>query len=271
MIIEPDLIHHWKFEALCVAVGDAGAYRALLRLWGYAQARKQWIFPLDALKLASICGLREDAAGFWEHMTGRAGWIEAKGGGWFELRGWANLNRSMIQAWCSKTKRLAWMDEYDAALKDGEGSCDGGAVEVGRSYDAPYDPSCEAPGDASYDGTNRGDRGDGMDRGEGGEIEKMDAGAPPPALSLSTSSMSPTAPLCSLEEAIAHAPMCRLSADAAMIWWHTRNSTGWFKATAGGGAPKRVVSWQSDMASARDWAEERAQGRKQKERMALRL
>lgn len=65
-------------------------------------------------------------------------------------------------------------------------------------------------------------------------------------------------PLVSLQAAIAHASMVRMTPKAAEHWWHTRNSAGWTKGSTGGGAPRRITSWQSDMATSRDWAEEAA-------------
>jgi hypothetical protein len=277
MIVEPDFIHHWKFEALCTAVGDGLAAKALLRLWGYAQSRKQWIFPLDALKLASICGVREDLEGFWSHMTGRAGWIEARGGGWFELRGWAHLNRAMIQAWCTKTKRLPWMDDYDAAMSAVK-AADAPVVVVAVSGDEMAKAggeSCGGSGGAAYDATNRGD---GIEEIEeikiiekieviGGreETEGKAAGERPPAELQSR---------CSLEQAIAYGPMCQLSAQGAAFWWHTRNATDWYRASAGGGPGRKVTSWQSDMSTSRHWAEAGAEKQREKEgkrRVVVRL
>lgn len=63
-------------------------------------------------------------------------------------------------------------------------------------------------------------------------------------------------PLCTLQQAIAQAPMARMSVKAAEHWWHTRNSAGWTKGSTGGGAPRRITSWQSDMATSREWAED---------------
>jgi hypothetical protein len=279
MILETDFLTHWKFEALCGVIGDAKAFRALIRLWTHAQVRKQWVFPLDALKLASICGVREDMEGFWEHMTGRAGWVEAKGGGWFELRGWANINRSMIQAWCTKSKRLPWMDEYEAAVAEANpaaealstpvakadapavasgGSCDPGKGEAGGSYDAPRDPSYDATN--RRDGREEMDRGDGIDRME--ETEAKAGEGKPPAVSQAQ---------CTLEQAIAYGPMCHLSPEAAAFWWHTRNAADWHRGTAGGGPSRKVTSWQSDMASSRHWAEAGVEKQREKRRAAVRL
>jgi hypothetical protein len=252
MIIENDLIYHWKFEALCAAISELQAYRVLHRLWGYAQARKQWIFQMDPLKLASICAVRENVDAFWEHMTGRAGWVEDKGGGWYELRGWANVNRSMINAWTTKTKRLPWMDEYEAARAKGEAPAEIPVVAAGRSADGSADASrdrLKVPAQASQDPTHRGDRSE--EREEMDEIdgrEEKDGVMPKPG------GQEPPA-VCTMEQAMAYGPMCQLSPEGAAFWWHTRNAADWYRGTAGGGPLRKVSSWQSDMATSRAWAE----------------
>jgi hypothetical protein len=59
--------------------------------------------------------------------------------------------------------------------------------------------------------------------------------------------------------------MVRMTPKAAEHWWHTRNAAGWTKGSTGGGAPRRITSWQSDMATSRDWAEDAvAKARQQK-------
>jgi hypothetical protein len=72
-------------------------------------------------------------------------------------------------------------------------------------------------------------------------------------------------PLVTLQAAIAHAPMVRMTPKAAEHWWHTRNAAGWTKGSTGGGAARRITSWQSDMATSREWAEDAvAKARQQK-------
>lgn len=67
-----------------------------------------------------------------------------------------------------------------------------------------------------------------------------------------------TKPLCTLAQALAYAPMARMSLKAAEHWWHTRNAAGWTRSSASGGHPRRITSWQSDMATSVEWAEEGA-------------
>lgn len=62
--------------------------------------------------------------------------------------------------------------------------------------------------------------------------------------------------LCSLDQAIAYAPTVKMTAEQAEHWWHVRNAAGWTKGSTGGGAPRKITSWQSDMASAVSWVGE---------------
>lgn len=61
---------------------------------------------------------------------------------------------------------------------------------------------------------------------------------------------------CSVEQAISHAPVCRMSAEQARHWWNVRNASGWTKGSTGGGMPRRITSWQSDMATSASWVGE---------------
>lgn len=63
-------------------------------------------------------------------------------------------------------------------------------------------------------------------------------------------------PLCTIQQARSQAPMARLTEDEAEHWWHTRNASGWTKASANGGPPRRITSWQSDMATSAPWVRE---------------
>lgn len=81
-----------------------------------------------------------------------------------------------------------------------------------------------------------------------------------PSSSSSSSSSLPSVdnpkPLCTLEQAKAYAPTCKLTPEQAEHWWHTRNSSGWTKGSANGGSPRKITSWQSDMATSVSWIAE---------------
>lgn len=68
---------------------------------------------------------------------------------------------------------------------------------------------------------------------------------------------------CSIEQAISQAPVCRMTPEQATHWWNVRNASGWTKGSTGGGTPRRITSWQSDMATSAAWVAEsmaKAQG-----------
>lgn len=65
-----------------------------------------------------------------------------------------------------------------------------------------------------------------------------------------------TKPLCTLEQALSYAPTARLTPEQATFWWHTRNASGWTKGTQGGGAGRKITSFQSDMQTSAAWIAE---------------
>ena len=65
-----------------------------------------------------------------------------------------------------------------------------------------------------------------------------------------------TRPLCTLDQAKAYAPNVRMTESEAEFWWHTRNASGWTKSSASGGHPRKITSWQSDMATSAAWAKQ---------------
>lgn len=67
-----------------------------------------------------------------------------------------------------------------------------------------------------------------------------------------------TKPLCTLQQAIDHAPICRMTKEHAEHWWHSRNANGWVKGTSGG-HPIKIGSWQSDMSRSLSWVGESAE------------
>lgn len=47
-----------------------------------------------------------------------------------------------------------------------------------------------------------------------------------------------------------------MTPEQAEHWWHTRNASGWTKGTQGGGAGRKITSWQSDMSASVSWVSE---------------
>lgn len=64
---------------------------------------------------------------------------------------------------------------------------------------------------------------------------------------------------CSIEQAISYASTVRMTPDQAAHWWNVRNASGWTKGSTGGGTPRRITSWQSDMATSLSWVAESIQ------------
>lgn len=62
--------------------------------------------------------------------------------------------------------------------------------------------------------------------------------------------------LCTIQQARDYAPICKMTPAQAEHWWHTRNSAGWTKGSSGGGNPRKITSWQSDMAMSLSWVGE---------------
>ncbi len=258
MIVEPDLIQHWKFRVLARAIGKAEAFQCLLGLWGYAQQRRQWIFRLDATTLGAICDSECENEKLWELMTHpRTGWLVACGGGWWQIRGWADMNRTLIQAWTSKSAgRLPWMAEFEKEVAVEER----GDVVLPSPVSAPASASSKATkretasagesADTSYDPPKRRE-----EMREDVSVEESTAHAPS---------------LCTLEEATEHAWTLGIGTDAVHVWWHHRNAAGWTK--GGGSSPSsKIHCWKSDLAISKAWAKERAEKGASKAKMMLRL
>lgn len=63
-------------------------------------------------------------------------------------------------------------------------------------------------------------------------------------------------PLCTLKQAISFASTLGMTAEEAEFYWHSRNKAGWVMGTQGGGAGRKITSFQSDMATAIPWVRE---------------
>jgi hypothetical protein len=58
MIVHPDFLDHWKTRKLTELTKDECAPMMLLRLWGYCQKNKAWVFQREQIDLAFICHSR---------------------------------------------------------------------------------------------------------------------------------------------------------------------------------------------------------------------
>jgi hypothetical protein len=249
MIVEPNLIHHWKFRLLSRAIGNQALW-ALISLWGHAQAQRQWIFRLHPAKLGAICNVDCPDEKLWELMTDpESGWLVPRGT-WWEVREWANLNRTMVHAWTVRSAgRLPWMDDYEAEVPENKGKpmMPPPLEKPDRKGTRSTDPSP----DASADTPKRGEK----NRREKIESENHESAHSPP---------------CTLEEARAHGLTLRMDYKAVDLWWHQRNASGWRKGSGTNGPGGRIHSWKSDLTASKGWAEERS-GTAPPKKLVLRL
>jgi hypothetical protein len=100
MIITPDFPDHWKTRMLVDLLGgDEMAPVYLIRLWGHCQNQKKSHFkalPPQALK--AICHYHGKANELEEALTA-AGYIERGKNNSVTVRGWSEMNASLIAAW----------------------------------------------------------------------------------------------------------------------------------------------------------------------------
>jgi hypothetical protein len=254
MIVEPDLIYHWKFRLLGRAIGFGPAYRALFQLWGHAQTRRQWIFRLHPAKLGAICDVDCPDETLWQLMTDpESGWLVPRGT-WWEIREWATLNRTMVHAWTARSAgRLPWMDDYENEVPENKGKPLMPAPLEKHGWKRDRDRSADPSPDGPLDTPNRREK----KRGEKSESENENK-------------QSAHSPLCTLEEAREHGFTLKMDYKAVDLWWHHRNASGWRKSSGMNGGGSRIHCWKSDLAASRTWAEERS-GTAPPKRMTLRL
>jgi hypothetical protein len=80
---------------------------------------------------------------------------------------------------------------------------------------------------------------------------------PPPANEWSEPlDPSESRPLVPLAAAISHGSFLQLTEEEVTHWWHIRNAAGWTRGTEGGGHPRKITSWQSDLKSSTSWIRE---------------
>ena len=69
MIIDPDFLDNYKVKSLCIDLGTDLAPFYLIRLWGYCQKQKQWLFEdMTPKKLRRVCQAAGDSDEFFEIM-----------------------------------------------------------------------------------------------------------------------------------------------------------------------------------------------------------
>jgi hypothetical protein len=105
MKLEATFPDHWKTKRLVRACG-AEAVVGLLRLWGHAQARREFSgLTLNPVKLAGMMDYSGDEKALWEAMTDpQAPWLDEEPEGTWAIHGFAEHNRQLIHLWGASVK-----------------------------------------------------------------------------------------------------------------------------------------------------------------------
>jgi len=220
MKLDPGFITHWKTERLLDELGGDGVV-ALLRLWGQAQIRREWRglkFTPKRLKMETKWKGDENHL-FAIFTDPEAPWLDQDEDGSFSIHGFEEHQKQVIHLWKQGPKG----GRPSKKVPPAPSSKNEDEEKKEDSYSSSY-PQCEP-----FDKPN-------------GNHMVLDA--------------AESKPLCTLAQAIAQAPTSRMSVAEAEFWWHTRNGSGWTKGTNGGGAPRKITSWQSDMQTSASWIKE---------------
>lgn len=128
MIVHPHFLDHWKLKALAARLGGRlEAIESVLRLWAHCQEAKEWVFDLNAWKLAAICRAPDGMAEkLWEAFTDpEIRILDEAGESAWEVHEWAQENAALTSAWTkarkggrkSAEKRGLVQAEVEAGLK----------------------------------------------------------------------------------------------------------------------------------------------------------
>ena len=103
VIVQPDLLRHWKTRKFTEQVGDPAAPLVLIRLWAHCQVSRRWEFPeLKRCDLAAICewdSLKNRPSSMRKGSNTRVGGLQKMEGGGYRVRGWEEHNKNLIANW----------------------------------------------------------------------------------------------------------------------------------------------------------------------------
>ena len=98
MIVDPNFLDNYKVKSLSIDLDSDLAPLCLIRLWGYCQLQKCWVFPdMTPKKLRQICQFAGSDELFFTVMMD-CGFIEETENGVI-ICGWEERNSSLINAW----------------------------------------------------------------------------------------------------------------------------------------------------------------------------
>lgn len=222
MKLDPGFINHWKTELLVSKLGPDGVL-VILRLWGNAQIKREYSgLQLTPKRLALETKWLQDENHLWEVLTNPdAPWLDQEPGGTWQIHGFAEHQHQVVKLWENGKK--------------------GGRPKKESPPVPPKEKKDSSPSSSSYPI---------CEPNENHMVSVVD--------DFDILDEPISKPLCTLAQAKSQAPSSGLSELEAEFWWHSRNSAGWTKATANGGHPRKITSWQSDMASSVEWVREHA-------------
>ncbi len=112
MIVDRDLLTHWKLKSLIQVIGRGEALTALLSLWAHCEARKAWEFKLTPLMLAGICAYEgkgrtppereHEASTLFATLLTLAFIEKAEEDGWYRVHDWGERNAGLHVKWPGK-------------------------------------------------------------------------------------------------------------------------------------------------------------------------
>lgn len=208
----------------------AEAFLDLLQLAAYAHNKKIVKGSLITLKPGELCGSERYLSGRWK-------WSAKK------VRTYLTLLEAdgMIDVQKKREGSIITLCNYSKYANDEA------AEEAPKKRQPSHRGSTEeAPRKRNKEGEEEKEREEGKGRGV------------PPTDDWDSPQEQSTKPLCTLQQAIDHAPICKMTPEQAEHWWHNRNKAGWTMSSASG-HPRKITSWQSDMVTSLSWVGESAE------------
>ena len=97
MVVQPDILSHWKIQALCAQLGTGEALTAILGLWAHCQNSRAWVFRLSPIMLSGIC--RYAGPENLLRVLVECQLLDDREDGTYEVHDWAEKNAVLVRNW----------------------------------------------------------------------------------------------------------------------------------------------------------------------------
>jgi len=97
MVVQPDILSHWKIQALCAQLGTGEALTAILGLWAHCQNSRAWVFRLSPIMLSGIC--RYAGPENLLRVLVECQLLDDRQDGTYEVHDWAEKNAVLVRNW----------------------------------------------------------------------------------------------------------------------------------------------------------------------------